>query len=78
MIAPDAGPPIDYCPRPDPLKIAPFPIDRSTISADVPSILDPKRSLGPFNDRVLSVARGGAAITSASASTATATSRAIT
>jgi hypothetical protein len=56
--APAPSPPA--CPSADAAKIAPFEIDRSQIKAAVPQIEDPKGSLKPFYDRLLTLARGQA------------------
>ena len=42
----------------DPAKIAPFEVDRSAITAEVPQVVDARGSLNPFYDRVLELARG--------------------
>jgi lysophospholipase L1-like esterase len=56
----DGGAHGPMCPPVDPAKVASFPVDTSAITAAVPPIVDPKDSLAPFYDRLLSLARGTA------------------
>jgi hypothetical protein len=57
----DAAAPIAatrVCPAVDAAKLAPFEVDRSLVTADVPKVRDERGSLAPFYDRVLALARG--------------------
>ncbi|MBX3192902.1 MAG: hypothetical protein KF819_38310 [Labilithrix sp.] len=54
----DADASAKACPGPDAAKVARFTCDRTRIDADVPPLVDPKKTLAPFYDKVTRLARG--------------------